>query len=149
MLNNVTIIWDYNNKQLFNSYVKAASYITYLNYYIEILPLAPSIESFRNLVTITKLFVIHKQLQLQFDATPFQNPQKNAVVQIILPQFPFSRTSFWAKSKFLMNVKKTFINQKLFGLHSYAAPFWNPKQSADICNNAVGHIVQPEFTFKV
>ena len=62
MLNNVTIIWDYNNKQLFNSYVKAASYITYLNYYIEILPLAPSIESFRNLVTITKLFVIHKQL---------------------------------------------------------------------------------------
>ena len=37
MLNNVTIIWDYNNKQLFNSYVKAISYITHLNYYIETL----------------------------------------------------------------------------------------------------------------
>ena len=45
MLKNVTIIWDYNNKQFFNSFVKAISYITYLNSYAETLPLAPSIES--------------------------------------------------------------------------------------------------------
>ena len=106
---------------------------------LKLLPLAPSIESFKkscdhyiiacNSETVGATNWSHSFLESQ-EKGESVGIRNKAVGNILWPQLTFkvwwfSCTCFWAKSRFLMNVTKTFINQKRFRLQFNAAPFWN------------------------
>ena len=133
MLKNVTIIWNYNNKQLFNSYIQKISYITYST-------LAPSLRALRNYMTISKVRLIQKRLELQIKATAFWNlkTKRNLLIfKTKLQAIFFCHNSVLKFGNFLalafgQNVTNTFINQKRFGLQINVAPFWNLKNQSNM-----------------